>query len=84
MAEIGFDISGHRPRLLTPELLQQADRVIGMGCGVEETCPVELGLHLHEDWGLDDTREMGIEATRSVRDEVRRRVEAMVREMSLT
>ena len=35
MAEIGLDISGESPRLLTNRMVEQAQRVITMGCAVD-------------------------------------------------
>jgi len=81
MAEVGIDISHHRPRPLTQELIRQADLIIGMGCGVVESCPRELNLTLHEDWGLEETLGRGLEEVRAIRDEIRRRVEALLEGM---
>ena len=52
MQEIGIDISHEKPKLLTIELMDKFDRVITMGCGVEETCPASFLPT--EDWDLDD------------------------------
>lgn len=40
MLEVGIDISHRKPKMLTLEMMEKADRVISMGCGVEESCPV--------------------------------------------
>ena len=76
MAEVGVDLSGSRPRLLTPEMVESAERIVSMGCGVAESCPV--GLTLAEDWALDDPAGQQIETVRRIRDEIRRRVEALL------
>ncbi len=39
MLEASIDIRGARPELLTPEMVENADRVVTMGCGVAEVCP---------------------------------------------
>ena len=44
MREVGIDISYQKPKGLTPEMIEQADKVITMGCGVEEVCPALLRL----------------------------------------
>jgi protein-tyrosine-phosphatase len=49
--------------------------VITMGCG--DVCPIFPGKR-YEDWVLDDPAGQGIEAVRPIRDEIRRRVEALV------
>lgn len=76
MAEVGIDLSGHHPRLLTQEMVEQADRVISMGCGVEESCPAFLTPT--EDWDLEDPKGQPLEAVREIRDEIRSRVEQLL------
>jgi len=78
MAEDGVDITAGRPKVLTPEAVQASDVVITMGCGDE--CPFFPGKR-YEDWVLDDPAGQGLEAVRPIRDEIRRRVEALVSEL---
>ena len=75
MGEVGIDLNDARPRLLTDDLAGGATLLITMGCG--EACPVVPGLR-REDWPLDDPRGKPIERVREIRDDVRRRVEALV------
>ena len=81
MAELGVDLSRASPQPLTMELVNWADRTISMGCGVEESCPANLVLT--EDWGLDDPKDQPIEVVREIRDEIARRVEGLLREVSV-
>jgi arsenate reductase len=78
MAEEGIDIASATPRVLTPEAVQVSDVVVTMGCG--DACPFYPGTR-YEDWTLDDPAGQGIEAVRPIRDEIRRRVEALVAEL---
>ncbi|GAB3771200.1 protein-tyrosine-phosphatase [Nocardioides ginsengisegetis] len=78
MAEEGIDITAATPKVLTDEAVQVSDVVITMGCG--DVCPVFPGTR-YEDWKLDDPAGQGIEAVRPIRDEIRARVEALVREL---
>lgn len=81
MAEIGVPLDGQTPKLLTPELVAAADRIISMGCGVNaDACPVKFLLT--EDWALDDPAGQPIEVVRRVRDQIRERVEALARNPS--
>jgi len=80
MAELGIDISGQSPKALTQEMVDGAARRISMGCGVEESCPA--WARPEEDWDLDDTYHQPIEVVRRIRDQIRARVEALVREMT--
>ena len=78
MAEEGIDIGGQQPKLLTDTAVQEADVVITMGCGDE--CPYYPGKR-YEDWVLDDPAGLGIDAIRPIRDEIRGRVEALVKSL---
>lgn len=75
MREVGIDIAGGRPTLLRPESVERADVVVTMGCG--DTCPIYPGKR-YEDWQLPDPAGQPIEVVRAVRDEIRRRVEALL------
>jgi arsenate reductase len=79
MAEEGIDITAEQPKLLTDSVVLQADVVVTMGCGDE--CPFYPGKR-YEDWVLDDPAGQGIEAVRSIRDDIRSRVEALVRDLA--
>ncbi len=78
MAEEGIDISGEQPKVLTTDAVKASDVVITMGCG--DTCPFYPGKR-YEDWVLDDPAGQGIEAVRPIRDEIRRRVEALIKDL---
>ena len=78
MAEEGIDIAGSIPKILTVDAVKESDVVITMGCG--DACPIFPGKR-YEDWELDDPAGQGIEAVRPIRDEIRRRVEALVEEI---
>lgn len=78
MAELGIDISNQKPKILTPESVQQSDVVITMGCG--DACPYYPGKR-YEDWKLDDPAGQGIEPVRVIRDEIKTRVEALLGEI---
>jgi arsenate reductase len=78
MREVGIDISGARPKALTMEMLDQANRVVTMGCGVEGVCPASFVQT--EDWQLEDPKGKPIEDIRRIRDEIRGRVERLVEE----
>ena len=75
MAEEGIDIAAQRPTLLTPDAVRESDVVVTMGCG--DTCPVFPGKR-YEDWELDDPAGQGLEAVRPIRDDIRRRVVALL------
>jgi protein-tyrosine-phosphatase len=78
MLELGIDIANQKPKILTPEAVQQSDVVITMGCG--DACPYYPGKR-YEDWKLDDPAGQGIEAVRVIRDEIKARVEVLLGEI---
>ena len=78
MREVGIDVAGHRGQLLTDEMVRSANRVITMGCAVDDqACPAVLYTDV-EDWGLPDPKGQPIEHVREIRDEIRSRVEALL------
>jgi len=78
MSERGIDIAGYRPQPWTAETLGAADVIVTMGCG--DACPVLPGRR-YVDWGLDDPAGLPIEGVRPIRDEIERRVRALLDEL---
>jgi arsenate reductase (thioredoxin) len=79
MREAGIDVTREQPKLLTTEAVQHSDVVVTMGCG--DACPFFPGTR-YEDWELADPAGQPIEVVRTIRDEIRRRVEALVADLS--
>ena len=75
MAEVGVDLAGAEPKVLTTEAVRESDVVVTMGCG--DACPIFPGKR-YEDWSLDDPAGQGLDAVRPIRDEIRGRVEELV------
>jgi arsenate reductase (thioredoxin) len=81
MEELGISLFGHAPKLLTQEMVDGADRVISMGCGVDAAaCPANFVLA--EDWQLDDPANQSLEGVRQIRDSIRTRVERLLEELA--
>ena len=80
MKEKGVDISKNRPKLLTQEMIENADLVITMGCSVESVCPAPLIAKMQKklvEWKLEDPKNKPIEEVRMIRDDIERRVRAL-------
>jgi len=75
-----LDISGKKPKLLTSEMIEKADRIITMGCGAD-FCPA-IFLPKIEDWKIEDPAGQPLEKFREVRNEIRRRVVKLIDEMT--
>ena len=78
MAEVGIDISGQIPKVLTTDAVQASDVVITMGCG--DACPIFPGKR-YLDWDLEDPAGKGIEAVRPIRDVIKTLVKALLVEL---
>lgn len=79
MREEGIDISANQPQILTDEQVQASDVVITMGCG--DACKFYPGKR-YLDWELEDPAGKDLETVRRVRDDIRRRVEQLIGEMT--
>ncbi len=77
MREAGIDLSSATPQYLSSDLITDAHIVITMGCGDE--CPLVPGVE-RDDWPLDDPKGQPVEAVRGIRDEIKKRVEELVKE----
>jgi arsenate reductase len=78
MAELGIDLAGEHPKILTTEAVEASDVVITMGCG--DACPVFPGKR-YLDWALEDPAGRGVDAVRPIRDDIDGRVRALVSEL---
>lgn len=81
MAELGIDISAQRSKTLDPYVEQRFDAVITVCDEANEACPVFPNAERRLHWSLPDpsqasgTEEERLAVFRSVRDELRRRIE---------
>ena len=80
MAEVGIDISGEQPKRWTTDMLEAVDVVVTMGCG--DSCPVLPGRR-YEDWTLPDPAGQSVESVRPIRDEIERRVVALLGQLRI-
>jgi len=77
MREVNVDLAGVKPQYLTTDLTKTAYIVITMGCGDE--CPLVPGVE-RDDWPVEDPKDKSVEVVRRIREEIRTRVEALVKE----
>jgi len=78
MAELGIDLAGRRPHELTQADAEWADVVVTMGCGDE--CPYIPGRR-YLDWDLPDPKGRPLNEVRATRDDIERRVQALIAEL---
>lgn len=79
MSELGVDLSAEFPKPLTDEVVQAADVIVTMGCG-DDVCPLLPGKR-YLDWNLPDPLGQPLERVRAIRDEIQRRVRALLDEI---
>ena len=78
MAEEGIDIANNQPKVLTTEAVQESDVVITMGCG--DTCPFYPGKR-YEDCVLEDPAGKELDKVRTIRDQIKEKVEKLLSEI---
>ena len=79
MREVGFDLAGLQPKLLTEDLAEWADVVVTMGCG--DKCPYIPGKR-YIDWALPDPKGRPLTEVREIRDEIAVRVQDLAQQLS--
>ena len=78
MRELDVDLDGRVPHGLDRADVEWADLVVTMGCG--DACPVLPGKR-YVDWELDDPAGRSADEVRAIRDEIRRRISALLPEL---
>ena len=81
MREVGIDISSNKPKALTIEIVEKADRMITMGCGADAQGVCPASFIETEDWALEDPKGKSLEQVRKIRDEIRNRVVKLLAEL---
>lgn len=80
MKNVGIDLSGVKPQLLTADLARDAEILVTMGCG--EACPYVAGLK-RDDWLVEDPKDKSDDEVAAIRDEIKGRVLRLLRELEL-
>jgi arsenate reductase len=83
MKEIGLDISQRKPKLLNSVMLKEADRIVVMDSDVLKRIPSQF-LSKTENWNIDQLRGKGKEGIRRIRDEIKNKVEQLLREIKIS
>jgi len=78
LRELGIDLGGRVPRKLEVADAEWADIVVTMGCG--DACPYIPGKR-YIDWNLRDPKGLPLDEVRAIRDDIARRVDALVAEL---
>ena len=77
MRERGFNLGSSKPKMLTDQMIEDADYVVTMGCRVESVCPKPLIVKMEKkllDWHIDDPKDKPIEDVRKIRAQIENQV----------
>jgi len=77
MGERGFNLGASKPKMLTDQMIEDADYVVTMGCRVESVCPKPLIVKMEKkllDWHIDDPKDKPIEDVRKIRAQIENQV----------
>ncbi|MCI0558241.1 MAG: arsenate reductase ArsC [Nitrososphaera sp.] len=78
MKEIGIDISGQKPKIVTDDMIRNSAKAVNMGCMDESECPL-LFMNNVLDWGIEDPKGKSIEKVREIRDDIEKRVKEIAK-----
>lgn len=76
LKEVGITLTERTPRLVTPDLVARASRVVTFGC--LDRCPIGAEGKA-EDWPLPGATNKGPDELRQIRDELSSRVGSLIR-----
>jgi len=77
MRERGFNLAASKPKMLSTQMIEDADCVVTMGCSVESVCPKPLIVKMEKkliDWHIDDPKDKSIEEVRKIRSQIENQV----------
>ena len=77
MKERELNLASNKPKMLTNQMIEDADYVVTMGCKVEDVCPKPLIVQMEKklvDWHIDDPKGKPIEEVRKIRSTIEGRV----------
>ena len=81
LKEKGIDISLNKPKLLTIQMINEADLIDTMCCNDQGICPGPF-FKPTLDCKLEDPKGKALEKVREIRDDIERRVQKLITEMS--
>jgi arsenate reductase len=81
MREIGIDMGKQMPKVIIPSMIEDADRVVTMGCMADEVCTAMFIPT--EEWQIEDPEGQSLEKVRVIRDEIQNRVQGLIQDISI-
>ena len=78
--ECGVDVSNQKSKIITEDIIRNADLCVNMGCMDREACPTLFIYNLIE-WGIEDPKGKPIEKMREIRDDIEQRVRQLAADL---
>lgn len=81
MKERGIALPG-KPKMITEEMIREADLVVTMGCSVQEVCPKPLAEQMEKkvaDWDIEDPKGKRVEEVKKIASEIENKVLELLR-----
>ena len=75
MRERGIPLPG-KPKMLTQEMVKEANLVVTMGCSVQEVCPKPMVEQMEKklvDWQIEDPKGKQIEVVRKIASQIEKK-----------
>jgi protein-tyrosine-phosphatase len=76
MKEIGIDIVTQKPKIISDSMIQEAAKVVNMGCMDKESCPA-LFVNDVVDWSIPDPKGKSLDEVRQIRDLIEKKVQEL-------
>lgn len=76
LRERGMSVLG-KPKMLTTQMIQEADFVVTMGCSVESVCPAPMIAEMQKklvDWHIEDPRGKPVDDVRKIMRQIEDKV----------
>jgi arsenate reductase (thioredoxin) len=80
MSEVGINISNHKSKIITEDMIKSSAKSVNMGCIDKAECPM-LFINNVIDWGVEDPKGKPIEKVREIRDQIDRRVKEIAKSL---
>jgi protein-tyrosine-phosphatase len=80
MKEVGIDMSKHKVKGITEEMIITSDKAVNMGCMDREICPTAMVPKMIE-WNIEDPKDKPIEKVREIRDQIEQKVREFISEL---
>lgn len=77
MKEIGIDLTKHKPKELSEDMILRCDKTINMGCMDKDSCPALFTKNI-VDWKIADPKGKPIEEIRKIRNEIHSKIKELV------